>query len=102
MSTLASQWTLSQTPSVQQLVRMSMIKNALIVVAEAADEAHPLKHTKRHDLAIRVLLDPDYYLMRFVYASVAQDTLTVSSTDAQINAAIASLYDLLAGVDAND
>jgi hypothetical protein len=102
MSTLAAQWTLSQNTTAQQAIRMSMVKNALTVVSEAADAAHPVKHQKRHELAVRVLNDPDYYLMRFVYAAVAQDTLTASSTDAQINTAILSLFDLISGVDAND
>jgi hypothetical protein len=102
MATLAAQYTLSQTVAVQQLVRMAMTKNALTVVAEAVDVDHPTKHAKRHDLAARVLLDPDYYLMRFVYAICAKDTLTVSSTDALIISEVGTLFDLISGVDAAD
>lgn len=102
MATLAQQYTLSQNATVQQSVRMAMVKNALTVVSEPADELHPIKHKKRHDLAARVLLDPDYYLMRFVYAICAKDTLTGASTDATIITEIGSLYNLISGVDAAD
>ncbi len=108
MTALSAQYTLSQNAGLQQTIRMSMVGNALTVVSEARQydvelvEIHAIKHDKRHGLASRILLDPDYYLMRFVYASCAQDTLTGASSDAQINAAVLSLFDKIAGVDVND
>lgn len=102
MSTLAQQFTLSQNANVQQSIRMSMIGQALIIVSEAVDSVHPVKHQKRHDLASTVLRDPDYWLVRFVHAACAQDTLTGASTDTQINTAVNSLFNQISGVDAAD
>jgi hypothetical protein len=102
MSTLQQQYALAQNATVQQVIRMSMIGNALTIVSEATDSSHPVKHQKRHDLAMRVLNDPDYYQPRFVQAAAAQDILTTGSSDSQINAAIALLFDKISGVDAND
>lgn len=102
MATLAQQYTLSQTAGVQQVIRMAMVKNALTVVAEATDLAHPTKHLKRHRLAVNVLQDPDYWLMRFVYAIAAKDTLVVGSADALILSEVGTLFDLISGVDAGD
>jgi hypothetical protein len=102
MATLQAQYNLTQNATVQQTIRMSMIGNALTVVSEAADSGHPNKHIKRHDLAVMVLRDPDYWQPRFVGAAAAQDQLTGSSTDAQINAAVALLFDKIAGVDISD
>lgn len=102
MTALSAQYTLSQNASIQQVIRMSMIKNALTVVSEAYDTTLPIYHKKRHDLALCVLKDPDYWLMRFVYSAIALDTLLISSTDAQINAAVLSLYNPISGVDAPD
>lgn len=102
MATLAQQYTLSQTAGVQQVIRMAMVKNALTVVAEAVDLVRPNRHLKRHELAIKVLQDPDYWLMRFVYAISAKDTLVVGSADALILSEIATLFDLISGVDAAD
>jgi hypothetical protein len=102
MTLLSAQWTLSQTAAVQQNIRMSMIKNALIIASESLDPTLPILHQKRHAIATQVLRDPDYWLMRFVYAAVAQDTLLVSSTDAQINVAVATLFNPIGCVDAID
>ncbi len=102
MTALSAQYTLSQTVAVQQLVRMAMVKNALTIVSEAVDPGHEARHIKRHDLATRVLMDSDYYLMRFVYAICAKDTLTAGSPDALILSEIGTLFDAIAGVDIAD
>lgn len=102
MSTLAQQYTNSQNAAIQQKVRMAMVKNALTIAAESPDPAHEIKYVKRHDLATRVLLDPDYYLMRFVYAICAKDTVDGTTTDPQIVSEIGTLYDLIAGVASGD
>jgi hypothetical protein len=102
MTALSAQWTLSQTAGVQQAIRMAMIKNSLTIVSESADLVHPIKHLKRHTLAVNVLQDPDYWLMRFVYAIAAKDTLVIGSADALIISEVGTLFDLISGVDAAD
>lgn len=102
MSTLAAQYTLTQNATVQQAIRMAMISNANTIVGEAYDSLHVSKWNKRHELAVLVLRDPDYWLMRFVYSTIANDVLTGASTDAQIKAEVGLTFDRIAGVASND
>lgn len=102
MTALSAQYTLSQNATVQQAIRMAMVSNANTIIGEALDILHPVKHGKRHDLALQVLRDPDYWLMRFVYSTIANDVLTGSSTDAQIKAEVLVSFDRIAGIDVAD
>lgn len=102
MATLASQYTLTQNATVQQAIRMAMTWNANQIVIEAYDSEHVQKWTKRHELAVMVLRDPDYWLMRFVASTIANDVLTGSSTDAQIKTEVGLSFDRIAGVASND
>lgn len=102
MTALSAQYTLTQNATVQQSIRMAMISNANTIVGEPYDSSHVNKWTKRHDLAVTILRDPDYWLMRFVYSTIANDVLTGSSTDAQIKAEVLMSFDKIAGIGSND
>lgn len=102
MSTLSAQYTLTTNATVQQAIKIAMVWNANQIVIESYDSLHQSKWEKRHELAVLVLRDPDYWLMRFVYSTIANDVLTGASTDAQIKTEVGLSFDRIAGIASND
>lgn len=82
-------------------VKMAMVNAA----RQIANEARTVRNTvdqKRNALAVGVLTNPPTYLDRFAHAAVEAGPLTTSSTDANIDTAIAAVWNALAGVTAQD
>ena len=106
--TYAADWTLSQTTAFQQQVQMSVFKAATAISNEAAT-THPTLDAKRHTLAVTVLgtFTPGYGApngplnMQFVWAAI-ETGLTGTPTDAQVDTAISSIWNALAGVTSRD
>ncbi len=100
--TLAAQWAATQSATNQQAVRMAMLGICLTIVSEVADPTHPVKHQKRHDLAVQCLRDPDYWQIRFLHSGLALDQAAGYATDALIISALQTVFDKIAGIDASD
>ena len=106
--TYAADWTLSQTTAFQQQVQMSVFKAALAIVNEAAT-THPQVDIKRHSLALAVLsISPNGYgpvngalNMQFVWATI-ETGLTGVPTDAQVDTAVSTVWNGIAGVSSRD
>ena len=93
--------TLSQDGIFQGKVRCSIVKAALAI----SNEARTVKNhvdDKRQSLAKAVLNDPDLYMKRFTNAAIQASALTSSSTDAQIDVAVSSSWNGIAGVTTED
>lgn len=100
--TLAAQYAATQTLANQQAVRMAMLGISLTIVSEASDPAHPIRHQKRHDMAVLCLRDPDHWQVRFLHCGLALDQATGYGTDALIISALQTVFDKIAGIDASD
>lgn len=96
----AVDYTLAQTPAFQQQVQMALIATALTVMANSVGD--PAIQKKRQALGVTVLNAPTEYLTRFIYAAIEEGTLTSSSTDAQVLAAIGNCWNFVAGVLSTD
>ncbi|MES2829666.1 MAG: hypothetical protein V4687_16005 [Bacteroidota bacterium] len=100
--TLAQQWAATQSAVNQQAVRMAMLGICLTIVSEAAEPTRPVRHQKRHDLAVLCLRDPDYWQVRFLHAGLALDQAAGYGSDALIISALQTVFEKIAGVDAQD
>jgi hypothetical protein len=100
----SADWTLSQTNAFQNQVQMAAIKAAIAIVNEAAT-VHNTVDLKRHNLAVQVLNNNwanNSLLMQFVYAAIEASALVSGATDAQVDTAIATCWNGVAGVNPNE
>src|SRR5262245_63937138 len=93
--------TLSQDGAFQGRIRCAMVKAGLAICTEARTVNNE-KDSKRNSLAKSVLNDPDSYMKRFTNACIQASALTSASTDAQLDAAVASSWNGIAGVTSQD
>ena len=104
----AADWALSQTASFQEQVQMAVFKAATAISNEAAT-THPTLDLKRHTLASQVLQTSGSGYgqssgpinMQFVWAAI-ETGLTGTPTDAQVDTAISSIWNEVAGVTSRD
>lgn len=83
----------------RQRVGIAMLRVAIRAAEEA--QPRPVWTRKRVVLAQSVLGDPPGALARFAWAVASQD-LSTSSTDAEIEQAVAQVWDAVAGVSVDD
>jgi hypothetical protein len=74
--------------------RLAVTKGQAILVAAEPGPNDKLRLT----LAKAAILDPDVYGQRFAWALAAMATMTATPTDADVEAAVDSVWDLIAGV----
>jgi hypothetical protein len=97
----SADWTLSQTTAFQEQVQMSVFK-AAVAIANEAVSSKPA-YLKRHNLATQVLNNfTNTLMMQFVFAAIEGGGLTTGATDAQVDSAVASIWNGIAGVSAAD
>jgi hypothetical protein len=89
----AADYTLSQSATFQQQVQMSVFRAAVNISSEAYT-SKPV-YNKRHALATQVLT-------QFVMAAIEAGQLVTGATDAQVDAAVSSCWNGVAGVSASD
>lgn len=90
---------LAEDPAFREKVEISMLKTALAIVGETpASPGNIAVDDKRHKLGNSVLVSREYWLAVFSYAAAAEGTLTTSSTDAQVETVVISVWDDIAGV----
>jgi len=92
---------LSQDATFTGRIRMSMCKAALSISNEART-IHNNVDSKRNTLAKAVLNDPTSYVNRFTHAAIEASALTSASTDAQLDTAISTAWNGIAGVTTDD
>lgn len=92
----ATDSTLASTGTFQTQVQMSIVK-AAIAIANGAKTTDNTIDNKRGGLASRVLLAPTSWVTPFAYACV-ETGLTGTPTDAQVDVAVASVWNGMAGV----
>ena len=93
--------TLANDPAFQAKVKQSMVKAALAISSEP-ETTKNVVDSKRNSLAKNCLNDPQSYVQRFTNAAIQAGALTSSSTDPQIDGAIASAWNGIAGVTTQD
>lgn len=93
--------TLANDATFQPRIRMAIVKAAIQIASEAAT-SKPLVDIKRNSLATQVLNSPDAFLTRFVAAAIEANALTLASVDANIDVAISSVWNDIAGVTQRD
>src|SRR5262245_31843873 len=93
--------TLSQDATFQGRIRMASVKAAVAIVNEAASPKSNVDR-KRHDLAVRVLNSPSAMVTSFTQAAIEAGALVSGSTDTQLDTAIASVWNGIAGVASTD
>lgn len=98
----SADYALSQTASFQQQVQMSVVKAAIAIASEAFSTKG--SYAKRHALSTTVLASQTTtpWLMQFVFAAIEASGLTSGATDAQVDTAVASAWNGIAGVTAAD
>jgi|SRR5579863_2561427 len=98
----SADYTLSQTAAFQQQVQMSVFKAAVAIANEVAT-IHPTLDSKRHALASEVLSNWNSNLQnQFVMAAIEAGQLVTGATDAQVDTAVASCWNGIAGVSTRD
>lgn len=78
-------------------VQMAIVKAAVAIASEARTVKDDLD-TKRNALAVRVLNGPTTMLPIFIFACIEGAALVTGATDAQIDAAVSSVWNGIAGV----
>lgn len=97
----SADWTLSQTAAFQQQVQMSVFKAAVAIASEAFSTKG--SYAKRHALASQVLSNFTGLLQtQFVMAAIEAGGLVSGATDAQVDTAVSSCWNGVAGVTAAD
>lgn len=91
-------YVLSKNSDFRAQVQTILIKVALAVVGESLTGKSPEFINKRHNLGVGILNSPESYVDRFSQAIVAPGTLTISSTDNDIEFMITSVFSKIAGV----
>lgn len=100
----SADWTLSQTAAFQQQVTMSIYK-AAISISNEASTTHPSADAKRHNLATQVLTTQNFQgtLMPIMVPAVIEaGGLVTGATDAQVDTAVATAWNAMAGVSNRD
>jgi len=80
---------------------MATVKAAVAIVNEASTPK-PNIDRKRHDLAVQVLNNPTFENNAFTQAAIEAGSLVSASTDPQLDTAIASIWNGIAGVSVTD
>jgi hypothetical protein len=93
--------TLANTGSFQTQVRCSIVKAAVAIASEART-TRPNVDIKRENLASRVLNNPTAFVVPFSYACVEASGLTGTPTDVQVDTAVATAWNGMAGVLSSD
>ena len=78
-----------------------MIK-AAIAVGNEASSSDVIIDGKRSVLSVNVLNNPGAYVLQFTSAAIEAGSLVSGSTDAQIDAAISSVWNAIAGITSRD
>lgn len=86
---------LAESGQFARKVRAAMVKAAIAVAAEPSDTTP--KSTLRRSLSVNVFVDLDGYTRRFAVAVAALPTITVQSVDADVDAAVSSVWNAIAG-----
>ena len=94
-------YALSQDATFQNRIEMSMIK-AAIAIGNASSSGDAVVDGKRSVLSFSVLNNPSVYILRFTLAAIEAGPLTSGSTDANIDTAISSVWNAMAGVTSRD
>lgn len=93
--------TLATDVTFQARIRMAIVQAANAVASEARTVRNTVDQ-KRNSLANKVLNDPATYVIRFTYAAIRAGNLLTGSTDAQIDTAVSSVWNGVAGVTTAD
>lgn len=98
----AADFTLASNAAYQNQVQMSMVKAAVAIALEARTVRNTVDQ-KRNALAVAILNAPNASatLIKFYYACV-ETGLTGTPTDAQIDTAVSSVWNGIAGVTTQD
>lgn len=91
---------LANTGTFQTQVRCSIVK-AAIAIGNSGATTHNTVDQKRQNLARAVLNAPTTFVVPFSYACV-ETGLTGTPTDTAVDSAVASVWNVMAGVLAND
>ena len=92
----SADFTLTSNAAFQNQVQMSMVKAAVAIATEARTVRNTVDQ-KRNALAVAILNNPTSQLTRFIYAAI-ETGLSGTPTDAQVDAAISSIWNGIAGV----
>lgn len=93
----SADFALATTTTFLNQVLMSSV-NAAVAIANSARTTDNNVDQKRANLASRVLNNPTSFNSAFAYAAVRAGNLTGTPTDAQVDTAIASCWNGMAGV----
>lgn len=95
---LQSEWDLANTPSFLQRVTVQAVKSAIYMTIESSTVAG---HVARKAYGLQVLAAPELEAMDLALGLAADATISAAGStcsDAQIDAAMASLWNSYAGV----
>ncbi len=94
-------YALSQDVTFQNRVRMAMMKAAITIMSESATAYNAQTEVLRTNLATSILQNPTLYIFSFTQASIeagaSGSPLTSASSDGNIDVAIASVWNGVAG-----
>jgi hypothetical protein len=93
--------TLSQDATFRGRIRMSMVKAAVAIASEARTVRN-LVDQKRNKLAVAILNGPSTFMDQFTHSAIEANALVAASTDANIDTAISSVWNGIAGVTPQD
>jgi hypothetical protein len=93
----AADFALSTNVAFLNQVQMSMAK-AAVSISNEARTLHATVDEKRNKLAFLVLTNPTVYISQFAIAAIEAAGLSGTPTDAQVDSAITSVWNAIAGV----
>jgi len=96
---------LAQASSFRNRLVSAIVSSAGFIMSESMDGLGPQQHAKRHGLAMEVLNAPEHMVQRFIWPVLANTTIAqkgLDTSDGELNFQIATVWDSLAGVTAQD
>lgn len=88
---------LAQHPTFLRAVTPAMVKAAVAVGAELADQTQ--RSLARHALSVNVLGNPHAWAPSFAWAVAANPVITLESSDNDVEFTVNSVWDAIAGAD---
>ena len=92
----------ARNPEIKERISILLARVAINVVGEDPANKKSSYIEKRHSLGVAILNNISGYVDRFAYAIFAPDTLTLQSTDSDIEFMISSVFSDIAGVTYDD
>jgi hypothetical protein len=98
MSLLSDLDALAKDPEFQKKIKVAVVNAATNISSEAPTEGYQKYHDKRSSYSQQILNAPANFVEPFAYSCASRQTLSMDSSDQDIQFTVNSVFDAMAGV----